>query len=377
MAQIQFRSDDTIPWTFGFGRGKLGDLTPSTSALSFTGSSFTGTSGQYTGTVGSSSGMAVGDFVRLWQRCGTGATGVNWQLNVIMSIAGTTIGFLYPLTMTYATGAQLLVAKEYSNITIGSGVTLSACGIIFVKGTLAINSGVLGYTGYYGGGGFGGDGSNTIGIQGFGYGSATQAEDYNQNGNGGGGGIGDPTDYTQGAGGGGGGANASNGTGGNSSDGNGGGYAGLAYGGSGGTILSFGGGGGGGGSSGNQGGSGGSGGGELIVIAKNITTSGTGKFVSNGTDGQTPGDNYWGGGGGGGAGGTFLLKCQTGSIGSSSTCNAGAGAIKGAKGGSGGNGSVGRFFVDYMISFSGSSTPALISRQDFKLYHPSKRRLVI
>src|SRR5581483_5905643 len=206
------------------------------------------------------------------------------------------------------------------------------------------NSGSVGPT--TGGGFFGGIGTNTPNAwSGEGYSGPSTIATANRGDNGGGGG----SNGDSGAGGGNGTAGA-NSAGANEIGGIVSGNAAL-------TQMVFGGGGGGGQAS-NGVGAGGSGGAIGILIAPVITFNQSANL--NGGNGGSPGG---GRGGGGGAGGSLLLKGKQISVGSNIiTANGGSGGT--GPEGNGGSGGVGRIHADYSLTFSGSSTPSIDTRQD-------------
>lgn len=319
--------------------------------------------------------FATGQVIFIHQTQGTGAG--TWQKNAISSYTAGTITLQSALNATYTTGAQVLVLKQYTNVTINSGITLTvkawngtvggilsfvANGTITVSGNIVANGG-NGISdssnnnagtggGFRGGIGYnqavpctGGTGEGTTGV-------STQSIVVNGNGAGAGKVLSAPGAAPGGGGGhsaaGGNGAAAQNGI-----SGVGGGVAGSADL----TTMVFGGGGAGG--SGNAVGSrggGGSGGGIIFLVGVTITV--TGAITSNGgaggsVGGAIPGD------GGGGAGGSVLLKAQTATLGTSLiTASGGSGNTYG------GDGSAGRVHLDYYTSYTGTTTPTLDFVQD-------------
>lgn len=372
MTQRQFRSDDTSLWNDRFGTGSDGALTISANTTDSTANTtITGTSGATAATFGSGTGFANGNLVLIHQSQGTGAG--SWELNKISSGGGTTsVTLAYSLCNTYATGAQVYLLKQYSSVTINSGVTLTGAawagstggivallcnGTITVTGTITTSQ-----KGFRGGNNWNGvreghQGEGTVGV-----GSNVYYQG-GANGNGGGAGsenAGSPS--TSGGGGGGGNATAgANGTG--SNIGNGGNAVGLA----GLTTLFFGGGGGQGGGQNATPGAGGNGGGIIILIGKTITV--TGAVSTSGANGVRPGVTD--GAGGGGAGGSVLLKGQTITLGTTLvTGTAGSGGTA-TGAGAGGNGSVGRIHADYSTSLSGTTSPTIDTSLDSSLADPA------
>jgi hypothetical protein len=93
----------------------------------------------------------------------------------------------------------------------------------------------------------------------------------------------------------------------------------------------------------------------------------TGNTSANGNNGTVDGGNGHNSmGGGGGAGGSILIKTQVGTLGSGLiTANAGAGGVGVDK--TGGNGGVGRIDINYLTSYTGTTTPTLNFVQDVAL----------
>jgi hypothetical protein len=320
--------------------------------------------------------FVAGQEILIHQSQGNGAGA--WEINEIQSYSAGTITTLNQLTNDYFTGAQVIVLRQYTNLTINPGVTVTAKawngstggifaflanGTVVVSGTISANG--TGFRGGYPGAVNDGKVSGGTGE------SEQQPLADNRTGS-------DATNVSPvGMGGGGGGGNTG-GSGGSHGGGGGGGHAtvglpgdgsGVAGGGIGGaadlTAMVFGGGGGGGGASpgnpGYAGGSGGGSGGIILVVGGSVNVSGS--VVANGANGNSysVGDNS--GGGGGGAGGSILLRVQTAILGSSLvTATAGSGGAGGTQGGGpdtrrGGAGSVGRIRVEYCTSLSGSTNP--------------------
>lgn len=370
MGQTQFRSDDTVKWWLGFGDGSDGDYSSAGNATDApVDSSCSGTAGS-TSLSATNASFAAGKPVLIHQTRGTGAG--NWELNQIDSYTAGTITLKKVLQNTYtdsgASQAQVIQLKQYNNFTQNSGHTLTAKawdgnvgGIVafLAKGTVTITGTITSSGKGFTGGSLGAN-SQVAGDRGNGYpGDGTNGN--SANGNGGGGG--NPGTYGQSSsGGGGGGGNGANGTAGSnttSSPSVAGGAAGLAYGTSGLTVMSFGGGGASGGGinygSGNPG-DGGTGGGIILIISKEISVSGT--IVTNGTGG-TNGVDYTGGGGGGAAG-SILLKAKIATLGTTKiTATGGSGGAKAHDAGNGGAGAVGRIHLDYSGSYTGTTTPTL------------------
>lgn len=373
----RFRSDDTSIWSEKYGPGTAGAATISgTYGVSSQGSyavgPCSGSSGAYTLTTPSGWGSNV-YYVFIHQTQGTGAG--NYELNVILSISGTTSTLLYPLQNTYGTGAQVTLMVPYSGITISGTLAApawngSAGGIIALLCSDTTNiSGSVTATGK----GFrGGNSQPYQGFQGesaIGLGGGDRDYDYVRNGAGGGGGSGNNHETDEkphgNAGGGGNGSVGQIGYDayaalggrytpeGGTTDGN----AGL-------TDMVFGGGGGGSANIGTYWGTtdgmaGETGGGIIFIISKTINV--TGYIYCNG-DGQATRIDSRMGYGGGGAGGSILIKSQT-----ASWTNGHLTATGGVTAGTNGDGGVGRIHIDYLLPPSGTTSPTIDSRQDFSL----------
>jgi hypothetical protein len=353
-----------------FGSGTDGALTISSNTTdSPIDSACTGSSGTQTLSATNAS-FAIGQVILIHQTKGTGA-GV-WERNIIQGYTAGTITTTSALKNTYSSGAQVIVMKQYSSVTVNSGKTWTAkawngtvggilaficSGTVAVAGSVSANG-----CGFRGGSGVGPVPSQADGTQGEGTpGIGTNSD--SANGNGGG------TSFTfvgalnYGAGGAGGG-NGTVGTNGTSTPQGTGGTGGSAVGSVDLTTMSLAGGGGAGGVPGDNSsisGAGGAGGGIVFITGATITVSGS--IISNGGVG-TAGTNN-GGGGGGGAGGSILLKAQAATLGTSLiTANGGDG---GSGNGAGGSGGTGRIHVDYYTSYTGTTTPTLNATQDSNL----------
>lgn len=372
-----------------FGDASDGNLTISSDTVDAPkDATCTGTISTQSLSFASSSGTFVnGEVIFIHQSQGTGAG--TWMRNKITGVSGTTSGTLTletPLNATYSTGAQVLVMKQYNNVTIDSTKTLTAkswdgskggilafliSGTLTNNGTIANNgvigsfvtssSGGAGGTNTVGGGFRGGaghmDNSGVFSVANAGEGTVQAPIAINTpNGNGGGG-------ASQTSGGrtfGGGGGNGVVGTGGIAS-----GVSGTV--GSGGntagsidlTTMVFGGGGGGatkdsGGT--NKAGDGGSGGGIIFLTATTITNAGG--ISCNGGGVLETFDAI----AGCGAGGSVLLKVQNATLGSGLiTANGGTNST------GGGNGGAGRVHIDFYTAYTGTSTPTIDATQDNSL----------
>lgn len=229
-----------------------------------------------------------------------GADAGLWEINEIAANGGGTISLTKPLVNTYSGKAQVLVLKEYTDVSVASGVTWSAKswdgtvggilafyanGTIIVSGAISvIGDGFSGGIGTQNGQGYAGEGTTGATIQ-----------QRAANGNGGGGG-----NKQNGAwGGGGGGGNGTTGITGEcrnpGGEGIGGGTAGTADL----TTMVFGGGGGGGYADvPYEAGHGGNGGGIIFILGKMLNV--TGAIAASGANGAPTTDEYMAGGGGGG-----------------------------------------------------------------------------
>ena len=276
-----------------------------------------------------------------------GVAAGQYERNVIQSYAPGTITVQTPLAYSYTTGAQVLVLKQYTNVTVYSGATWTAKawngttgGILAFLANGSVNvQGTISSLGRGFAGGLGNNNSGT-GYTGEGYlglGSDTTnfySKSPTNPGAGQGGGV-----AAIGSGGGGGGGHGTTGT--NASYSGASGYTtngGSSYDSADLTHMTLGSGGGG----ANQweqypgnseyGGSGGNGGGIIFITGASIIV--TGNLNSNGQNGynSTTGGTY---GGGGGAGGAILLKSYDLILGSS---------LVTAVGGQGGTGDVGHIY---------------------------------
>ncbi len=344
-----------------FGDGSDGSLTISSNTIEAPiDSACTGTTTNYVLSATNVS-FAVGQQILIHQTQGANA-GQN-ERNIISGYTVGTITLQTPLVGTYTSGAQVRVLPQYTNVTINSGKALTpkswngtVGGILafLYNGTLS-GSGILNVTGvgFRGGAGALFNSGFVNGVQGEGT-AGIGSRSFSANGNGGGGGG----NNSGGAGGG----NATAGT--RSPYGSGG----LVVGSADGTNINLGGGGGGGGNSGNGGdiaGDGGIGGG--ILMAFGVTYSFTGTIAFNGTNGNAATVGQASGGGGGGVG-SVLLKSQTATLGTnliaSTVTTGGAFHTTGQAGAGGGDGYV---VLNYLTSYTGTTTPTLNPIQDNSL----------
>jgi len=328
--------------------------------------------------------FAASQIILIHQSRGTGAG--TYQRNKITSYTAGTITLDQPLNATYTTGAQVLVLKQYTNVTINSGITYTAkawsgtvggilaflaSGTVTVTGTISANGGngasgsgtdssVAGGTG----GGFRGGigyiyGTTNKGHGGSGEGTTgASARQTTANGNGGGGG-GNNSGGNSGGGGGGNGTVGSQGTGDDHATN---GYGGSVAGSIDLTTMEFGGGGGGVSFStipAQTFASGASGGGIIFISGTTFTV--TGSITANGGRGGVCSDI---GPGGSGAGGSILIKTQTGTLGTALITASGGTPLPGTPGSTGGEGGAGRIHIDYYTSYTGTTSPTINATQD-------------
>lgn len=357
-----------------FGNGIDGDLTISTNTTqSLTVQSCSGTSGSNTLTLASGA-FNDGDVVLIHQTRGTGAG--QWEINRVVSGGGTTtLTLQFPLTYTFEDSgnsqAQVIKIPMYNNVTINSGVTLTANGwdgdkngfVVFaakgktiIGGTINNKGSDRSYSGMGGnwvypviGGGFRGGGSrdqiNSFGFQGEGIAGAGGQSPY-ANGNGGGAGGGNA--YYNAGGGGGHATPGNSATGSDSTNGAGGGTAGTPDL----TSMVFGGGGGGAtGTAGSNHSSGANGGGIVAIFCKDLLV--TGAITVNG--GNNSLTNYREAGGGG-AGGSVLIVCETANLGNGLITAIG-GDVYDTENEKGGDGGLGRIAIHHSKTISGSTNP--------------------
>lgn len=395
--QRQFRSDDTDPWTDGYGTGADGAKTI-TGSETYDGASAgcSGTSGFSTLTLDAASTFQNGDLVLIHQTRGATANdNPNWELNRIVSGGGTTsLTLARPLTRTYFDGgdnqAQVVEMKQYTIVNMNPGTNWNAPnwdqnkgGFLAIFASVSVNSnggnfriegaGVAGGgNGGYHGGPDPGSGQ-TGGFRGEGWPAPNNAKTTAANGNGGSGGDATGGAGVGGAGGGnGGGGQGVSGGGGTSNGGASAGNPGL-------TILSWGGAGGSGGTNNNGGnrgdGFGGRGGSGLLIFSPEINLASMAEANLRGSNGQNTANGN-SGGGGGGAGGSALFKGVNVNIGTNKViCTAGSPGGGGANGGFGG---AGRVHIDYATSFTGSPSNAVFdTRQDGTLFPPAKGGFIL
>lgn len=395
----QFKSTDTSPWPYGFGSGVDGDLAISAdTAETVINSSCSGTAGTNSLSA-TNAGFQAGQIIWIHKTRGMTTTAAgSWEINYIAGYTAGTITTALPLQNSYNDSgndqSQVRVMKQYNNVTVDSTKNFTSTswdgnigGLFgfFVKGTLT-NNGIIKSNGGNGagagagaaaggtGGGFrGGDGyvmtgyptqalcgenstsaSAAAGATGSGGGGAYQSSEGSGGEGGGGGGGHSETGWYAGHGGS---VGSGNGGGGGGTDG----VAAL-------TTMVFGGGGGGGlCKSGNTVGGGGSSGGIIFIVASNIVNAGT--ISANGGNGGSGVPWRFGGGG---AGGSILLKCKTATLGSAIiTATKGVGYAASPDGANSGSGSPGRIHLDYKISYTGTTNPAVDVTNDLTLDYPA------
>ena len=376
----QFRSDDTDKWKHGFGNGADGNLTIGSNTTDAPiDSSCSGTSGQ-TALTATNASFAPGQLILIHQSRGTGAG--SWELNKIAAYTAGTITTQHALQNTYTDSgnsqAQVLVLKQYRDVTISSGFTLTgkawngdvggilailAKGTVTIAGTLSnvgtVNNGEgvrNNGGGYRGGMSF--DATNSFG----GVGESINGDNNNASSsasaNGGGGGGGN-ANFNAG-GGGGNGTSGANGQGSDSTNGADGSTAGnaslttMVFGDAGGGATGIAG-------MGNNVAGGVNGGGIIIVIAPTIVI--TGSVTAKAADRSTTNVRA---NGGGGAGGSILLKGQNITLGTNLVVATGS-TITNTEKEKGGNGGVGRIHADYSKSFSGTTNPTIDTTNDLSI----------
>jgi len=360
-----------------FGDGSDGALTiASNTTEAPIDSACVGTAGTYALTATNAS-FAADQKIMIHQTRGTNAGTV--QYTTIQSYTAGTITTVDPLDISFnstgANKAQVRVLKQYTNVTINSGITYTAKawngtvgGILgfYASGTVT-NNGVITASekGFVGGSGRYIEGTATTSSYcGEGTGGASYIT-YLANGNGGGGSNHLPYPNEKGTGGAGGG---------NGAVGSNGGYmsgispsvGGELSGSSNLTSIAFGGGGG--GNYRNIPGTphaGGNGGGIILLFGNTFVNSGY--IYANGEIGFD-GDSFDFVGSGSGAGGSILIKTQTGTLGSGIiTATGGRATTSYNNFPTGGAGAVGRVHLDYSDSYTGTTSPALDVAQDLTL----------
>ena len=312
-------------------------------------SACTGTAAAYTMTATNAS-FTTGQQLLIIQSQGTGAG--KWERNQIAGYTAGTITVATALTNTYTTGAQVLVLKEYSGITVNSGITWTA---------KAWNGTVGGILGYLCNGTFTVNGTVSAKGKGFRGGPRGTTDDNGQNGEGK---TAYPDTRENGAGwdgsavGGGGGGGATRGIGGWNGDN-------PDYSQNWGypigsttdlTTMLFGGGGGGGTSNSNSSSDGAVGGGIIFIASTTITIAGSVTVAGNDSGGGVERS------GGGGGGGSCMLKAQVATLGSGLiSATGGVSGLANTRGGAGGDG---RVHLDYYTSYTGTTSPTINATQD-------------
>lgn len=370
-----------VPTSNAFGDGSDGSLTVSSNTTQApTDSACTGTSGATTLSATNAS-FAAGQKILIHQTRGTNAG--QKQVNTIASYTSGTITLDTALNATYTSGAQVIVLKQYTDVTVNSGITWTAKawtgsvgGILcfLATGTVTNNGTITASArGFVGGTGDTSGSANTAKASGEGTGGASASQS-TANGNGGGGGINPSQGVNDGVGGSGGGHSDAGTNGQRPAWGNQNpniSYGGNASGSADLTTLTMGGGGGAGGaaywpSPAASGGTGGTGGG--IVYITGVTVTNNGSITSDGSAGSAGSGGAQattGGGGGGGAGGSVLIRAQTATLGTSLITVAGAaGGSSANPNGTGGAGATGRINIDYYTSYTGTSSPTINAVQD-------------
>lgn len=353
-----------------FGDGSDGNLTISTNTTDAPiDSACTGTSGTNTLSATNAS-FAAGQKVMVWQTYGTGAG--TYEIRTIQTYSAGTITLTENLTNSFYSGAQVLVLKQYNNVTVNAGVTWtvkawngSTGGILaFLAGGTVTITGTINGTGK----GFSGAAYNNVqqqtGWQGSSYAGSSAQNISNNNGGGGGGAAGGDISGGLDAGGAGGGGYATAGgvglRAGSPTSSGGGTYGVAAL-----TTLFLGSGGGSGGTANNSGSTstGGEGGAAIMIYGSTITV--TGSILATGGAGDSLGGAGGYGGTGGGSGGSIIFKCQTGTLGSSLVTAGGGAYGTGNKADNyGGAGGSGRIHIDYYNSYTGTTTPTIDATQD-------------
>jgi len=108
---------------FGSGADGAGALTGTQAPVD---STFTGTSGASSGTAGTGLSFATNDIVLIHQSQGTNVG--NYQLNQLTGYTSGTgaMTLLFPLNVTYGTGAQIIQVKQYTTAVLSGNFTVKA-----------------------------------------------------------------------------------------------------------------------------------------------------------------------------------------------------------------------------------------------------------
>lgn len=359
-----------------FGDGSDGALTISgntTQAPIDSGCSGTAASNSLSATNAS---FAAGQVIFINQTRGTGA-GTSQKTKIQSYTAGTITtedALNYSYNSTGANKAQVIVMPQYTNVTVNNGITWTGKAwngtvggfLVYIANGSSTITGSISVTGKGFRGGVTPYGDLAYTGCGEGTGGDLDRQIASPDGNGGG------SEYT-GSGtkaGGAGGGNGTAGSNGTSAGPSTGGIGGLVAGNASLSSITLGGG----GSCGGYDGSGGTrylgndGGGAVIIYSASITiNNSTGSIVLDGeTDAGSGGSNV--GGGGGGAGGSCLIRAQTATLNTNRISAQGsAGRTAGGVAGNGGTGGAGRIHLDYLTSYSGTTTPTLDVSQDNSL----------
>lgn len=347
-----------------FGNNQDGNLTLSSNTVdSPIDSAASATPGTYT-IAATNASFAAGQMILLWQT--QGANAGQKEILFIKSYTAGTITTTTPVQNTYTTGAQVIVRKQYGNVTVNVGViwtpkpwngTTGGLITFAYNGTFTNNGTIqLDAAGYRGGTtdgtapGFAQQGEGYPGLGTFAYAG---------NGNAGGGGQEElSTGPPQVWGGGGGGELGGGATAGSSHNGGTPGAPGAVAGSNDLTTFLLGGGGG----VGSQSSPGGNGGAGMYISGPTFINNGT--ITSNGGNGIEAA--FTSTGSGGGSGGPMRFEAQTWVNNGTIQAIGGIGGASGY-GTPGGNGGVGRLVVDYLTSYSQVGTvtgPSLIAIQD-------------
>lgn len=326
----------------GFGDGSDGAVTLSGTDAPID-SACTGTAAA-TSLSATNASFATGQIILIHQTLGTGYG--TWEINRIGSYSAGTITTVYPLANTYNSGAQVMVMKQYTNVsgsltakayngTVGGIIAFLSNSYVTIDGTVTGTS--KGFTG--------GSTTNTSGSTGYagaGPTGNTHPQQTAKNGAGGGGGINLTPDGSAGGGG-----NVTAG----SVGGGGGGGGGDATSSSDGVTANLGAGGGGSWADPSNG-SGGTGGAFIVIMAKEkITISGS--LPNNGGNGGATGSEETGCGAG--AGGFTFLKSKIIALGTNLATAIGGTGGTGTQN-SGGNGGAGGIRVE-ACSVTGTTNP--------------------
>lgn len=340
-----------------FGDGSDGSLTISSDTTdSPIDSACTGTSGSYSLSA-TNAGFLPGQIILIHQSQLTGAG--TYQRNTISSYTAGTITLVEPLNATYTSGAQVLVMKQYTDVTVDSTKTWTAKawtgsvgGILafICNGTVTVNGTISANGRGFRGGNAGNNGDNG-GYSGEGSGQASTLQAADPTGNGGGsnrvssagGGYANTTQSNE------------NGTPVN--------VFGTSVGTTDLSTMFFGGGGGGGQSGGSANGNGANGGGIIFISCTTLTNAGA--IQSNGSNAASVSSANRAGSGG--AGGAVNIKAQIATLGSGLITASSGAAGTGGTASNNTAGSVGRIALAYYTSYTGTTSPTANVTQDDSL----------